>query len=678
MTHNPTEQTMEAHERRARMVDALNHSLAIFASHSEKEFGDVMANGLRPWAKAMNVNRIVIYRLIEADEKRRLRQIYRWDAAQGGLTDESVSILPDIPMVTKWMDIVMQDVCINKQLCDMSEDEVAFMDTFGIKSILAVPVFMHDDFWGCIVFQDHVNERHFAEDCMDLVRSAARLCVYAIVREETVLHADGVLKTLKHSKNMTDTLSKMAIAFLSQSEKSFEDMMTMGAGLIVDTIHIDRLSIWRNFTTPDGLHASRIYCWDRELGAAATPAAGTEDGAHVRLAPQWEKIFAGGESFNGPIRALPEAALLQSLGTVSAFVAPLLIEHAFWGFALYEDRHTERYFDPDSTDMMRSAAFLFANAAISAEMEHEIADKNELNRAMFNAAPIGLTVFDDNLQLTDCNETILNMYGGITEQYYLDNFFNLSPEYQPDGSKSSDKVREIIRHALKGEKKVMEWTQRSPSGELIPCELTLTRTKYRGKYFVLSYIYDLRHIKSMEKNIQRLELEVDKIYYDALTGIYNRRYFDENLKSIMKSMSRSGSRLSLMMIDIDYFKKYNDTYGHSAGDKCLKTIAQVLSQSIMRAGDFIARYGGEEFAVVLPNVDENGACMVAEKLLENIRNCKIPHEKSDVASCVTISIGITSGPVQHRHREDDYIKRADEMLYKSKQNGRNRYNFANL
>jgi len=162
---------------------------------------------------------------------------------------------------------------------------------------------------------------------------------------------------------------------------------------------------------------------------------------------------------------------------------------------------------------------------------------------------------------------------------------------------------------------------------------------------------------------------------DQLTGIYNRRYLDGGLKKIVKSHSRAGGDLSVLMIDIDYFKKYNDTYGHGAGDECLKAVASALSQCVIREEDFVARYGGEEFAVVLPNTNEDGARMVAEKMLEKVRECKIPHASSDISAYVTVSAGGTTGTVNHLQRGSDYIKAADSALYMSKKNGRNRYTF---
>ena len=153
---------------------------------------------------------------------------------------------------------------------------------------------------------------------------------------------------------------------------------------------------------------------------------------------------------------------------------------------------------------------------------------------------------------------------------------------------------------------------------------------------------------------------------------------EDSLKRIMKSLKRSGGELSVLMMDIDYFKKYNDTYGHSQGDFCLKNVAEALAGSLSRPNDFVARYGGEEFAIILPNTDESGARVMANKVLTNVRARNIPHEKNEAADCVTISIGVTTSKVVQGQEWSDYIKRADEALYMSKQNGRNRYTYIDL
>jgi diguanylate cyclase (GGDEF)-like protein len=159
---------------------------------------------------------------------------------------------------------------------------------------------------------------------------------------------------------------------------------------------------------------------------------------------------------------------------------------------------------------------------------------------------------------------------------------------------------------------------------------------------------------------------------DPLTGLYNRRYMDGQLKNILKSLSRAGGGLSLLMVDIDYFKCYNDTYGHDAGDSCLRAVASTLAQCLKRDEEFIARYGGEEFAVILPNTDEAGARLMADHLLEKVRACDIPNEASGAADKVTISIGGVSGLVDHLRRARDFVRGADQALYEAKKNGRDR------
>ena len=174
----------------------------------------------------------------------------------------------------------------------------------------------------------------------------------------------------------------------------------------------------------------------------------------------------------------------------------------------------------------------------------------------------------------------------------------------------------------------------------------------------------------------RVNIELaDKVHLDELTGIYNRRYMEESLRRYIKTLSRSDGILSIMMIDIDFFKKYNDAYGHSDGDICLRDIAQTLTGCVTREDDFVARYGGEEFAVILPHTDENGAHLTANRILEAVRARDIEHRQSSVAEHVTVSIGVTTVKAKHTHNPNDYIKRADKALYTSKHEGRDRYTF---
>jgi diguanylate cyclase (GGDEF)-like protein len=157
---------------------------------------------------------------------------------------------------------------------------------------------------------------------------------------------------------------------------------------------------------------------------------------------------------------------------------------------------------------------------------------------------------------------------------------------------------------------------------------------------------------------------------DPLTGVANRRRFDQSLADEWRRGIRDHLPLSLLVLDVDWFKSFNDTYGHPLGDSCLKRIAEAAADVVNRPGDLVARIGGEEFAVILPNTDAYGAVEVGERICAGVRRRQVPHS-SNPARCVTISIGCASlipGLGQH---SAVLMQRADEALYAAKHGGRN-------
>jgi diguanylate cyclase (GGDEF)-like protein len=192
--------------------------------------------------------------------------------------------------------------------------------------------------------------------------------------------------------------------------------------------------------------------------------------------------------------------------------------------------------------------------------------------------------------------------------------------------------------------------------------------------FGMVLMRQIRHSKAVEADLinahQALELQA---LSDGLTGLANRRYFDISLEKELKRAERSGQPLSLIMMDIDFFKGYNDRYGHPAGDYCLKQVAHAIQQSLPRAGDCAARYGGEEMVALLPACDSEGASTVAKRIQDNIRKLGLYHQGSPFG-IVTTSLGIhTYEPAQGSClTPQGLIERADHALYEAKHGGRNK------
>jgi diguanylate cyclase (GGDEF)-like protein/PAS domain S-box-containing protein len=198
-------------------------------------------------------------------------------------------------------------------------------------------------------------------------------------------------------------------------------------------------------------------------------------------------------------------------------------------------------------------------------------------------------------------------------------------------------------------------------------------------YAVVTTFADITERKQVEEML-RNQAQRDRLIAttDGLTQVANRRCFDQRLQSEWPSLvfsQRDGKQLlSLIMLDVDYFKRYNDCYGHQAGDLCLVKVASSAAQAVRHSSDLFARYGGEEFAVILPHTDAAGAIAVAESIQKAIRDLGIPHQQSDVSSIVTVSMGIATVIPSLGTSPDELVALADRALYDAKQLGRDRIN----
>lgn len=204
----------------------------------------------------------------------------------------------------------------------------------------------------------------------------------------------------------------------------------------------------------------------------------------------------------------------------------------------------------------------------------------------------------------------------------------------------------------------------------------IARIRYHSNAYIMKLQRDeaYRALRESQKRLAETNLELLRLVnVDSLTGLANRRHFDESLHIEWKRAARNATTLSVLMLDIDYFKSYNDTYGHLQGDEVLRKVAGIIQKNVLRPADQASRYGGEEFVVILPETSPDGAMLLAEEIRRNVEELRIPHQGSKIGDCLTISIGIASlSPASAEETPLAVVNLADAALYHAKEAGRNR------
>jgi diguanylate cyclase (GGDEF)-like protein len=251
------------------------------------------------------------------------------------------------------------------------------------------------------------------------------------------------------------------------------------------------------------------------------------------------------------------------------------------------------------------------------------------------------------------------------------------------GNLDASEIRAIAQEGSKAQEKVMVLLDRLVSMQLERQQQVVEDYRHTRRQIlfltVLVYLVSIviavivvRQSTQRYKYVSRLSI------MDEVTGAYNRRYFDMVLEEEWKRSMREYTPVSLVMVDLDFFKAYNDKFGHQMGDVCLYSLTKIISGQLKRAADFIARYGGEEFAVVLPNTNAENARLLAERIRRSVEEARIQAANDSVSPWVTISVGVATTTAEFNQSSAVLIKAADQAMYKSKQAGRNRVTDVNL
>lgn len=362
-------------------------------------------------------------------------------------------------------------------------------------------------------------------------------------------------------------------------------------------------------------------------------------------------------------------------------IAMTIVNHALpnGGLAVHDNAiRTASHVAPIVVSMLWTFGFIIM---VSQRLNAENADEREKLLKVFNTSPDGqmITHMDDGL-IDDVNEGFLAMTGFSRAEVLGKSTLDIRLWNDPD---DREKYRALLETSDASAS--AEFVFRRKDGASFVGGITGRVIGVFDRPHIISVLQDLTEKKRAESRIQDLirQLEMEKAVAeinaitDGLTGLANRRYFDESLRTEFFRLKRSGAPLSLIMLDIDHFKNFNDTYGHLAGDNCLKEIGGALKSNVRRVHDIVARYGGEEFSVIMPETESRGAATLAEQIRQSVESAGIPHAASDAANVVTVSLGVITAYPSVLSKPEEIIAMADEALYAAKKNGRNRVEISN-
>lgn len=316
--------------------------------------------------------------------------------------------------------------------------------------------------------------------------------------------------------------------------------------------------------------------------------------------------------------------------------------------------------------------------ATNEDLERAVADSNEkaveaeianieLNQ-IFNTSLDGMWILDLGRNVIRVNDTMVALLKMAKTKIVGRKCYDILAGHCCDSQECT------VKRIKKKKIPIFNDIELPTSGTLTP--YTLTATPFYGLESelvgVLENFRDITERKTAEKTLQSANDELKRLAtIDGLTDIANRRTLDGCLEKEWRRITREKGELSFILSDVDFFKKYNDTYGHQDGDECLKSVARALEGAVRRPADLVARYGGEEFAAVLPNTDLKGAVSVAENIRNAVMNLKIGHRSSDAAPVVTLSLGVACVRPEAGQQLEALLTAADQALYSAKEAGRN-------
>jgi CheY-like chemotaxis protein/nitrogen-specific signal transduction histidine kinase/GAF domain-containing protein len=321
-----------------------------------------------------------------------------------------------------------------------------------------------------------------------------------------------IMKKIEYREHLLNSVNAAAsILLASNDEDSFDDLMTKSFGIMGQCLDVDRIHIWRNEMIDGELHFVHRYEWLSDYGRNCKP---IPIGLHFPYTerPKWKKMFLRGEYISAPFSELSEndKAFLSVYEMKSIIIIPMFLEDNFWGFFSIDDCRQERTFLIDEIRILTSVGLMMSNVINRNLQNAKLREADERVRVMLDAVPMGANFWDRNnniepVKLIDCNMESVKLFDLSCKNEYIERFYELSPEYQPDGSFSKEKALEYVKKAFDEGYCRCEWTHQKLNGEIVPCIVTLVRVEYKGDFIVLGYTYDLRELKTTIAAKERAE-----------------------------------------------------------------------------------------------------------------------------------------------------------------------------
>lgn len=330
-----------------------------------------------------------------------------------------------------------------------------------------------------------------------------------------------------------------------------------------------------------------------------------------------------------------------------------------------------------------------ANDTTSNPLESSDLSRDDRLQAILNSSVDGIVIINEHGKIVSFNRAAEEMFGyGRGEVLGKDVAILMPPPY---ASEHKERVRNYVRSRRSSAVGVhREVTGQRKDGTTFSIDIALGLAHFDDRKLITGVVRDITEKKATERELENYRVRLEQMVHDktraleranrdleklsqvdGLTEVFNRRYFDEVLDWWLSRASRSREPIVLILCDIDCFKQFNDTYGHVAGDNCLKQVAAAIRVCCRRETDVVTRYGGEEFAVLLPGSAEVGSRR-ADHIRHRVWDLHIPHGTSSVATQVTVSLGVASIVPGKRTSARELIERADRALYQAKNLGRNR------